>query len=283
MSDLRARSVPSARSLVTPKAIHELHRRVRSARTVYRRTGSPPVPGLPVGYLRKLGRELGSGRDREVHSELLREFARRGYVPDRDRKLLLEGLEREHERLKRRLLRRLEGRELRRHLIRLPPAGRPVVAPTDRKGPSNVRARLSEARRRAIRTSAASDLHRFRKRLREALLVLGPGLGAPGGRRGSVAGETRGLLKQLGKVHDLAQLVDWLRDQESVRRRPRIFREIARAERGARREVLSRLRDPTVRAWCEPPEASWAAAEVTAARPRSRRRRVPGAPPPAKP
>jgi CHAD domain-containing protein len=250
-------------SYPSPERLHRLHADLRRLRVEYR-VLSGRFPSALKGHARALDRRLaelarrvGEVRDSDVQLHLLEEAARR----EGSRSLRFS-----HEELLRRFADDARtGRELLRAYVRAEheselleelgrtiESGRPVGGSLSPRLLERVldreRDRLARAFRRARRRPSVPRTHRLRIRLRRYRYLLELVGTLPGPPPESYPARLDRLQRDLGRVHDLDLLTDWIDGLPPEVRDAEWARGLRREHREARRELRNDLDRGSVKA-----------------------------------
>ena len=261
IDDLLHRAHPSAERL------HRLHRELRRLRVEYRlwRSSLPPAAAEQGDALdhrvAELARRVGEVRDSDVHLEMmLRPGARSEPTGTRRHRDELARRLRDDARIGRELLRaylRAEQEagllhELSSSLERAAGrVGRPLTTSSVHAETVRLRVRLVRALRRARRKPSVERAHRLRILLRRSR-YLGEFLATvPGAALGRYPVRLVRLQQQLGRVHDLDLLYEWVAGLAPELRDSPWARELGKRRKEARAELETELGRRALRASVE--------------------------------
>jgi CHAD domain-containing protein len=224
--------------------VHSLHRRIRSVLAVARWTGRPVAEAGTGPSLSWIGHRLGEMRDGQLSLELVSTLARGCGIPSTDPALraLEKGLREECTARSRRISRRVDAELLADTLRGNRPSREILRKGLRREAATRLRRRLARAEHRLRHDPCPRNLHRYRKRLRElVLLTEGPARSLRGHNLARVRDQRR-MLRRLGRLHDLAVLDEWLASHGGAGPGRRIALRANREARQLRRRVLAALR-----------------------------------------
>lgn len=245
---LRGLEREAGRAVLMPAdvGVHQLRRIIKRLRAVLRLCPVECHSGRGLSWdsaLRALAHRLAPSRERRVRQSLLVRLVPAGEVqhPWMKRMQFSRGSLRSESRV-----RNNAARQLSRWISKI--ASMRPVPPNERLVRRALRdswSRMEESRRAALRSRSITDLHRWRRRQRRWEIQC-HFMGLPADwRRSSVARSFRRVHGEIGRLHDVDQLLEWLTHRAhsgDVHLRPPkpLLRRVKRWRRRLRRRVLGR-------------------------------------------